>query len=320
MAQWLAFHVRDYDALVVHGTWGFPVFAAAFAAHLAGVPYILFPHGTLYKYALSQGSPALKRVALMVYVRRVLEHAASVVFASRSEAEGAISHLQLSIASSVIPNMVDSSDFRVLPRRGRFRERFGIPARANLVIHFGRIAHIKGIKYSLRAIASLAESFPDLVFAIAGGDTEGHRLELELEADRLGIRNRLIFTGILGRADGIQALVDADVFVLSSHSENFGLAVVEAMMCGLPVVISDHVGIAPEVSASGAGKVFALQSVDRELPEVLATLLCNPLLRHSLGETGRRFAMDTYDVSAVGPKILRLIESICNITKGRITA
>ena len=94
---------------------------------------------------------------------------------------------------------------------------------------------------------------------IAGPDDENFRETIERLVAAEGIADRVIFTGMLRGGRRVEALVDSDLFVLPSYQENFGIAVVEAMACGMPVVISDQVNIHDEITESGGGEVVSAQ-------------------------------------------------------------
>jgi glycosyltransferase involved in cell wall biosynthesis len=81
------------------------------------------------------------------------------------------------------------------------------------------------------------------------------RPQLEAQAKRLGIESRIVWTGMLEGDLKWGAFHAAEGFVLPSHQENFGIAVVEALACGLPVLISDKVNIWPDIAADEAGLV-----------------------------------------------------------------
>ena len=117
-----------------------------------------------------------------------------------------------------------------------------------------RIHRKKGCDLLLEAFARLAAE-TDLDLVMAGPDEDGLQLALEAQAARLGIAGRVHWTGMLEGDVKWGALRAADAFVLPSHQENFGIAVVEALACGVPVIISDKVNIWPEIAQDKAGIV-----------------------------------------------------------------
>ena len=116
-------------------------------------------------------------------------------------------------------------------------------------------------------------------------------------ARKLGVREKCIFPGMVKGKDKLAAFQDAELFVLSSYSENFGMAVVEAMACGVPVVISDQVGIFREVSKKGAGVVV---KCDQEsIREGISRVLSDEHLRRSLAEKGKKLVRQHYDIKKI---------------------
>src|SRR6185295_4164336 len=120
------------------------------------------------------------------------------------------------------------------------------------------------------AFARLADR--EVMLVLVGPDTRGCRAGFERTVRELGISDRVLFTGMLAGADRVAALAEAVLFAAPSFHENFGVAVVEAMAAGLPVIISDHVYIHHDVSGAGAGAVVPLDvdALVRELDRWLA--------------------------------------------------
>jgi glycosyltransferase involved in cell wall biosynthesis len=159
----------------------------------------------------------------------------------------------------------------------------------------------------VKAVAALRRQHRDVVLVIVGGDDEGHKTNVQAVAAELGVEDAVIFAGLLGREEGKKALVDADVFVLPSHSENFGMAVVEAMLCRLPVVVSNNVGLAEDLVRADVGVMVSLEPDASSLTAALAALLDDKARRESLAERGRPFAIKNYDVAAVQARIEQLV-------------
>jgi glycosyltransferase involved in cell wall biosynthesis len=304
---WLLGHAKEYDLAILHGVWNFPIGAAAFACKWHRVPYVIFPHGTLYREAIDLRSAAPKRLLLKLYVRRMLEQAARIAFTTNDEARKVTDHLRLNVRPFIIPNIVEASDFARLPARGLFRAMHGIGATTEVLLHYGRITRKKGIEFAVRAVAALRRQGRNVVLAIVGGDDEGYKAKVQATVQDLHVEDGVIFAGLLGREEGKAALVDADIFVLPSYSENFGMAVVEAMLCRLPVVVSENVGLAEDLGRADVGVVVRLDPDARLLIQALTALLDNKTRRESLGIRGRQFVIENYDADAVRNRVNQLL-------------
>jgi glycosyltransferase involved in cell wall biosynthesis len=184
-----------------------------------------------------------------------------------------------------------------LPPRGLLRLRFGIGTTEEIILFMGRVDPDKRIDVVVRALGQVVEQHKKARFVIAGPDEDAHVSFLKDLASDLGLTNRLIFTGMLSGRDRLAAFRDADVFVLTSRAENFALSVVEAMAAGLPVVVSDTVGVAQDVAKHGSGIVVPLDRT--AVGTALQKLLANPELRLQMGRAGQALARSAYSPDAV---------------------
>jgi glycosyltransferase involved in cell wall biosynthesis len=307
---WLLKYINNYQVVILHGVWNFPIFVSALVCRFRKVPYIIYPHGTLYQETLELRSSFIKKVFLMLFVKGILKNAKRVIFTTQDESIKVTKFLNIHLASFIMPNIVRTAEFSLLPAKGAFRKKHNISSETLLLLHYGRISKKKGLEFTIQALAKLSFEFPDIILAIIGGDEEGYRTVVERCAESFGVLDNVIFTGLVQRDEGIQAMVDADVFVLPSLSENFGMAVVEAMQCNLPVVLSDNVGIAPDISKAGAGLMVSLSAENERLIEAIAGLLRNPEERINLGNKGKQFAIDHYDEKAVSSIVDELLALI----------
>ena len=103
-------------------------------------------------------------------------------------------------------------------------------------------------------------------------------------------------------------LAQADAFVLPSRNESFGMAVAEALAAGVPVVVSDQVGVAPEVAEADAGLVVPCRS--EALAGAIEALILDPEARRRMGENGRRLARERYSLPAVAHRTLSLYDEV----------
>jgi len=284
--------VATADVVHIHALWEEVQHLSARAARDSQKPYLIRPCGMLDPWSLRQ-SWLKKRLYLYWRLQRHLNSAATIHFTSDVEQSGAAS-LRLQAPAIVEPNGIDVSEYADLPSRGTFRGRRGIPPGETVVLFLGRLHPKKGLDLLLPAFARVGH---DCILVIAGPGEETYQASLKAEATRLGIADRVVFTGMLLGEDKLAAFVDADLFVLPSYQENFGIAVAEAMAAGLPVLISDQVNINKEVAIRGAGGVVPTDA------EALATELVrwtNDLeLRRHAGANAREFARSQYDWTAI---------------------
>ena len=213
--------------------------AATIAARRAGIPYVLEPAG-MHRARLR--SVLTKRAHDSVLGRWIVSGARAMIATSNLEAEELRADGVEPSKVGVRANGVDVDALLPLPPRGTFREAYGIPPDARLVVSLGRITRKKGLTDLVAAI----QWVPGMHAAIVGPDDRDGALDKVLRARAtygLPDRVHVVPRGIWG-AEKAQVFADADVFCLPSATENFGIAAAEAAAVGLPVVVSDECGVA----------------------------------------------------------------------------
>jgi len=191
------------------------------------IPYIIQPHGMLEPWAL-EWRAVKKRIALAVYQRSDLESATLLVATSEQEANN-LRRLGFNNSIVVIPNGVDLVGLK-LPSTTKA----ALPRASRYALFLGRIHQVKGLENLLRAWASLRPE--GWVLQLAGPDEAGHLGYLVGIAEQLGISDEVQFLGELDDRAKWTIYRGADLFVLPSFSENFGVVVAEALSQGLPVI------------------------------------------------------------------------------------
>lgn len=275
----------------IHGIWLHIQHVAAKLSLRSGVPYVIRPCGMLDPWSLSRGR-LRKRLYMSWRQRADLNGAAALHFTSEQERASA-EFLKLTAASIVEPNGIDLQEFDQLPTKGAFRRRQPKVGSRRFALHLGRLHPKKGLDLLLRSFAKANLDHHDTALVLAGPDENNHRQKLEALAKQCGIADRVIFTGYLNGAQRIEALVDASVFVLPSRHENFGVAVLEAMAAGLPVIVSDQVALHREVSRKGLGTV--IQRTTRALSAALASWISQEERCLTVGASAREYALERYD-------------------------
>lgn len=183
---------------------------------------------------------------------------------------------------AVVPYGVDER-FAPRPRRADLLARYGLHG-ATVVLFFGGLKPRKNLLVLLDVFARVASTAPAARLVIAGGGPL--RAKLERRAGQLGLDSRVLFTGYVPEAEKVDHFNLADVFVFPSTMEGFGLAVGEAMSCGLPVVASDR-GSIPEVLVDGQGGFLADPAAPERFAERISRLLADAGLRAALGRANR---------------------------------
>ena len=237
--------VPTVDAVHLHGVWEPQLLHAATAARRAGKPYLVLLNGMLFPWAMNRGTWK-KRLALGLGWRRML--AESVLhFGSDDEARAARA-LGFANAGVVIPNGAFPDEYADLPPAGAFRASHPKLGDDPFILFVGRLHEQKGVDVLLAAFEIVARQHPTVRLVIAGPD---YGVVLPT------LHDRVLRVGPVYGVDKRAALVDAACFCLPSRHEGFSLAVLEALACGVPVVISTECHF-PEVAAAGAGVVTAV--------------------------------------------------------------
>ena len=185
-----------------------------------------------------------------------------------------------------------------MPAPGRFRARYPEIGDKPIILFFGRVNFKKGLDILAKAFGAVARRRPDVHLVIAGPDNEGWGARVRTWLSEEGVLNRTTFTGMLLGPDKLAVLRDASLFVLPSYSENFGLAVIEAMAAGLPVIISDQVNIWREVETGRAGRVIPCDP--GALADQILELLADPDTAADLGRKGRSLVQERYPWPRIG--------------------
>ncbi|TBH73754.1 glycosyltransferase [Aquirufa nivalisilvae] len=302
---WLMKHTRQFDMVVFQAVWNFPILAAYLACKWHKVPYVVIPHGSLYDETFHLKSSKFKRFFFSLYVKKMLMNAHRILFSTQDEELKVKKFLSIPLKSSIIPNIVDVEKFDKLPEKGTFRSKFSISKDQIILTHFGRVTIKKGINFVLEILPEVIQNYPNIVYVIAGSEEDHYINELRAIIEEKQIEKHIIFTGLLSPNEGIELLADSDVFILPSLSENFGMSVVEAMLCEIPVIISEHVGIAMDIKNEACAKVIKLE--DTSLKDALLDLLADSNKRIEMGQKGREFAKLNYSYEAIEIKLDQLI-------------
>lgn len=226
MKNWLKQEVKSghTDIIHNHSLWMMPNIYPLSAVRGSKCPLVVSPHGTLSKYALNR-SALQKKIFWYLLQASVLREAKCLHATAESEYED-IRRLGFRQPVCVIPNGIDIPP--LVQKSNSSRKQ---------LLFLGRIHPIKGINNLLHAWAAVEQKFPEWDLHIVGPDNGGYMAEMQTLAKELKL-TRIVFVGPLFGSDKLQAYREADLYVLPSHSENFGMTVAESLAAGTPAIVT----------------------------------------------------------------------------------
>lgn len=300
----LAFDLRRLRPDVVHvHTYGtYQGFSALALERLEGVPYILSAHyHPTWSIWGGEGRKSLRRIYDRFLAGPVLRHASRVVVQTQEE-----ERLLREVAPDLTTTVRIPPGYTPLPAPsvsgGGFRGQMGIAGPYLLFV--GRLASNKGLVTLVQAFARLAPSHPDLSLILVGEDG-GSGVDVDRAAQDSGIASKVRRVGFI-KDDGLlaSAYAQAEVFILPSEYEAFGLVLLEAMAQGTPVVAARAGGM-PDVVEEGRNGLLVPTKDAPALAAALEDLLAHPERRRELGRYGREVTVPRYSwdavVDALGP-------------------
>jgi glycosyltransferase involved in cell wall biosynthesis len=239
----------------------------------------------------------------------VFDQADVIIAVSRAELSSMAHHINDLSKVRVIPNGIHFNRFEELPEEGAFRGPRDLEG--PMLLYVGRLAVNKRMEVVIQAIPELLKAHPDLTLVIAGPDDGVGEEWKELSVD-LGVAEHVRFEGFLSEEDMIAAYTDADVFVLPSEWEAFGIVLLEAMACRTPCVCADRGG-APEVLEDGVtGHVAPYADVEAWTSR-LKELLDDEEGRRRMGEAGRRRVRERFTWSAIVDQIEQIYRELTGL-------
>jgi glycosyltransferase involved in cell wall biosynthesis len=290
--------VRSAEVVHMHGLWQAQTRRGARAAQAAGVPYLIAAHGMAEPWSLRH--KALKKKIYTALIEgKNLRRAACLHALSRPE----IGHLRTIAPGTPIcfvPNGVDLRPLEDLPPRSALEQEFPELAGKFLVLFFGRLHAKKGLDLLAQACAELVPDHPALHLVLAGKD-DGALAPFLCQMSDAGLSSRLTWLGHVAGERARQLWGAADAFVLPSYSEGFSMAILEALACRLPVVITTACHF-PELGAAGGG--ILVEPIAQGVTDGLRCLLeHSPAQRAELGRNGRALVERDYTWQQQGERL-----------------
>ena len=302
LLRWLSAHASEYDLAHIHALFSPVSTAAATVARSKNLPYILRPLGTLDPADLKK-KRYLKQIYATLFERANIAGAAALHFTSDQEAKvsdrfGAVTRDLILPLGVTIPTSFPVG--AITPSETLHERDLPLPP---TLLFMSRIDPKKGLDLLLPALEQLLAEGLQFKFILAGGNPQDPHYEKQIH-DRIQTSPLRDFTTVTGFVSGeakTELLRSADLFVLPSYYENFGIAVAEAMVAEIPVVISDQVHIWREIQQAEAGWIC---SCDRaSLTYQLRAALQNAAERQRRGANARTHALKHYSWESIAQQM-----------------
>jgi glycosyltransferase involved in cell wall biosynthesis len=280
LVPWLKANAHRYDAVIVNGIWQYHAFGVWRALRNSTTPYFVFTHGML--------DPWFKRHYPLKHIKkwlfwpwaeyRLLRDATAVMFTCEDERRLARQSFWLYKCDEFVVSYGTSAPpAREVEQRSAFDARFPALVAKRKLLFLGRVHEKKGADLLFKAFAALrsrqADALRDVQIVMAGPADHAYGQSMQRLVKQLGIDDQVTWTGMLTGDEKWGAFRTADAFILPSHQENFGIAVAEALACGVPVLISNQVNIWREIQQAQGGliDVDTQEGTERLIERWLAT-------------------------------------------------
>jgi len=303
--------VKQFDIIHIHDH---RTLLAAIIHHYAkkyNIPYVLQAHGSLTTF-FQKGW--LKKIFDVIWGYRILKDASRVIAITKEEVE---QYKSMGISKDkieIIPHGIDISEFDNLPQSGEFRRKYGLNGNQRIIFYLGRIHKTKGLDLLNKAFADLSKEIDNARLVIAG-PSDGYLSPLRQLIKELHIGEKVIITGPLYEMEKLEAYVDADICVLPSSYEIFGMTILEACACGTPVVLTDRCGIAEAIDSGQAGLVVPYDK--EQLKQAIQHMLGDDRMRLQFSEKGKLLVREKFNCE----RMVKQIESLYNgvpVDKGTV--
>jgi glycosyltransferase involved in cell wall biosynthesis len=310
LVRGLSAGIGSVDILHISGFWLHPTYAASRIARTNGIPYIVSLDGCLEPWAM-RSSPLKwwkKRIYLDLVGKSIMQGAACIHAKSAQESEH-FCQAGYRRPVTIIPNGVDTDEFTSGDRSEA--EAYWPNLRDRLVVLFmSRLSPEKGLDLLIPAWADVVKcpAYKDAVLVIAGPDDRGYRTVVERLIDRFNISSGTCMTGMVRGQKKLALLRRANVFVLPSYSENFGIVVAEALSCGTPVITTTATPW-QQLQEIDAGRWVPPEQ--GEVGQALRELLnMSDSQRKAMGHRGMTLIKQNYTWDRVVPKFLTVYNCI----------
>jgi glycosyltransferase involved in cell wall biosynthesis len=310
LTKWLWQNISNYDLVHIHALFSYASTAAMTIARLKKIPYIVQPHGLLCKWSLEQHTYK-KKIYFQLIEKANLNYSQALHLTSESEQQD-FYLLGLDTESFVLP--LGISPAKPIPyARERLRQKFKIPENEVVILFLSRLHPKKGLDYLIPALNKLSQY--RFTFIIAGNGTPEYEEEIKSLILSNHIYNNTYLVGFVQEEFKDILIQGSDLFVLTSHSENFGIVILEALAAGLPLLLTPGVALSSIVKEHQVGYITKLDV--SAIASTLEKFLSNPEAIKEMSQRARELVSDKYSWEHISTKLQKIYADI--IQQNKIT-
>jgi len=280
--------LRSTDVVHIHGMWIHAGVQIGAMANRLGKPIVFSPHGMLDDWSMAQRT-LKKRVFLALYFGRLLKRASVIHCTAEAELDQASRWFDRS-KGRVAPCVVDLRPYEQLPAREEARRRFGLDDDRLVLLFLSRLHYKKRPQLAIEGLRLLRARGVEARLLIAGTGEAEYQRSLERQVAEANLNESVTFVGHVDGERKLAAYRAADLMVLPTSQENFGLVNVESLACGTPIVTTRGVDIWRDLQASGAASI--VDPTAKAVADAAEAALTDRVALQARGEAGRQFVLD----------------------------
>jgi glycosyltransferase involved in cell wall biosynthesis len=297
----IAQYLKDekYHLIQIQSMWDWPYHKVMVEARKLGIPYIVTPRGMLEPWSLSQ-KKWKKKLAWWLYQRNDVQKSVCVFTTAKMEAEH-VTNLGITTCKAVIPNGIETDSYPC---------KTSVDVVKKQVLFLSRVHVKKGIEVLFEVWKQIHPDYEDWQLLVIGNGEAEYIHSLENRVECLGLKESIkILPPVFGN-DKIQIYQESALFCLPSYSENFGMAIAEAMSCGTPVITTTNCpwNILNDTK-TGWCIDLNVDNLERALREALSM---NPTELYDMGQKASKLIYENFDYRNVTRKTLKLYEWLLN--------
>ena len=298
LTKWLWQNLARYDLLDNHYLFSYAPTCAAAIARYQQIPYTIRTQGQLTPWALRQ-SPIKKQLYTLAIERHNLNNAAAIHCTTPQEAKD-LRNFGIHTPSITLPLGVEPVT-QIANAPLELRKTYNLPGDRQIILFLSRLHPKKRPELLVHAFQQITARHHNCQLVLAGSGDPDYVKSLQQLVLEYNLSDRTTFTGFVTGYEKNLCLQGADLFVLPSHSENFGIAVAEAMTAGLPTIITPGVQISDDIAAAEAGII--INNLD-ELVDAIEKLLRSKAKRSHLGQNAVKLTKAKYSWEGIATQLV----------------